>query len=275
MGMESSRLKNIIILILVLLNLSLLLSLGGRRTAERSARRQVTEQLVELFAASDVTLDPDLIPQQSPPSGRSMTRDVAQDQKVAESLLGKNLTRTEPGSGTYAVSAFDSGQGAAIFRANGNFEAAITHSAEDAESFCRTFCREFGYQNLIFDLIDGTGTATATQYCDSYPVLNCTVNFSISDGQLATVRGTHLPDSYTEVSLTEEPLSAMAALSAFLSAHQASGGVACTVTDISLGYELQSTASTPMNLVPVWRITTDIANTVYYVNCITGAVTHS
>ena len=43
MGMESSRLKNIIILILVLLNLSLLLSLGGRRTAERSARRQVTE----------------------------------------------------------------------------------------------------------------------------------------------------------------------------------------------------------------------------------------
>ena len=60
--MESSRLKNIIILILVLLNLSLLLSLGGRQTSARSARRQSTEQLVELFAANEVTLDPNLIP---------------------------------------------------------------------------------------------------------------------------------------------------------------------------------------------------------------------
>lgn len=275
MGMESSRLKNIIILILVLLNVSLLLSLGGRRSAQRSARRQATEQLVELFAANEVTLDPDLIPRQSPPAGRAMARDVEQDQKVAEALLGQQLTCTEQGSGTYAVYAFNSDQGAAIFRANGSFEAAVTRSVEDVESFCRTFCREFGYQDLTFDLTGGSGTATATQYHNGYPVVGCTVVFSIADSQLSTVKGTHLPDTYTEVPLTEEPLSATTALSAFLSAYQASGGVACAVTDITLCYELQSTTSAPMSLVPVWRISTDIAGSVYYVNCITGTVTHS
>ena len=51
--MESSRLKNIIILILVLMDLFLLGSLASRRTAELSARRRGEEQLVELFAARD------------------------------------------------------------------------------------------------------------------------------------------------------------------------------------------------------------------------------
>ena len=273
--MESSRLKNIIILILVLLNLSLLLSLGGRQTAARSARRQSTEQLVELFAANEVTLDPNLIPRKSPPASRTMLRNAEQEQKVAESLLGQRVTRSEQGSGTYAVSTFDSDQGAALFRANGSFEAAVTRSVEDVEAFCRSFCQEFGYRDLTFDLTDGTGTAAAVQYTEGYQVLNCTVTFSISDGRLAAVRGTHLPEDYTETASGEAPLSAAAALSAFLSAHQASGGVACTVTDISLCYELQSTTSAPMALVPVWRITTDIANAIYYVNCITGAVTHS
>ena len=47
--MDRYRLKNIIILILVLLNGFLLFSLGQRRTAEQNAFRRTAEQLSALF----------------------------------------------------------------------------------------------------------------------------------------------------------------------------------------------------------------------------------
>ena len=49
--MERYRLKNIIILILVLLNAFLLVSLGIRGTKEHTARRAQQQELVALFAA--------------------------------------------------------------------------------------------------------------------------------------------------------------------------------------------------------------------------------
>ena len=49
-----------------------------------------------------------------------------------------------------------------------------------------------------------------------------------------------------------------------------SSSVVSTITDISLCYELQSTAAAPMALVPSWHIVTDTAS--FYVNCVSGAV---
>ena len=55
--MERYRLKNIIILILVLLNAFLLVSLGIRGTKEHTARRAQQQELVALFAADGMTLE--------------------------------------------------------------------------------------------------------------------------------------------------------------------------------------------------------------------------
>ena len=51
--MERYRLKNIIILILVLVNISLLSSLLYRKSEEYGMLRRTEDELVELFAASD------------------------------------------------------------------------------------------------------------------------------------------------------------------------------------------------------------------------------
>lgn len=270
--MESSRLKNIIILILAIMNLFLLGSLSSRRTAEISSRRQAVEQLVELFAADQITLDPDLIPNQTPPTSLTPVRDPEQERAMAAALLGKNLRQTNSGDVVYA---FDSDTGAALFRSNGSFDVAGTLSGDDAEEVCRTFCKTFGYRDLTFSMEGSSGTATATRYYDGYPVAGCTVEFFIDSGVLRTVTGTHLPDTCTETAEDVEPLSATAALTAFLAARRASGGVGSAVTDIYLCYELQSTTATPISLVPAWCIVTDIPSSVYYVNCITGAVTYN
>ena len=68
--MARFRLKNVIILILTLLNLFLLASLFMRKSAENQSRQLAREQLVALFAADNIQIDPALISYQSPPSGK-------------------------------------------------------------------------------------------------------------------------------------------------------------------------------------------------------------
>ncbi len=264
--MDRYRLKNIIILILVLVNLFLLGSLASRKTAETSARRRTVQELVDLFAAYDMTLDPEVISDETPPDSRLLTRDLALEERTAGFLLGQDLSSANQGGGIYT---YASHKGAALFRSSGSFDAVGTLAAEDVEDFCQDFCREFFFEDPVFTLDEtGTGTATAIRRCAGLPVYNCSVVFTLEEGRLVSVNGTLLPENYT--SSSADMLSALAALTAFQNAKQSSGAVASVVTGMELCYELQSTTTASMSLVPVWCVTTDTVN--YYVNCVTGAV---
>ena len=264
--MESFRLKNIIILILALTNLCLLGLLATRVITAASAREDARDQMVSLFAAEGVSLDPDLIPDTTPPAGLSLIRDGEEEQKLAEFLLGDVFTTSEGGGG---IRSFQSSRGSAVFRADGSFDAVITGGGDDARSLCQAFCRAFHYEGLSFSLEGEDGTASATQTHDGSPVVNCTVTFTISGGAVETVSGTHLPKD-AEISAGGSALSALSALNAFLDTIR-DGAVATAVMDLYLCYELQSTTATPMALVPAWCVVTDTAK--HYVNCYTGEVT--
>lgn len=269
--MESSRLKNIIILILLLVNAFLLASLASRKISQSTAQRHAAEQLTELFASAGVTLDPDVISTSSVPATLSLTRDTDEDREVAAFFLGDALIQSNDAGESQAYdSSFGTGSG--IFRANGSFDLVISSPMqEDPEEVCQEFCRRFDYETTSTSLEDGTGTITVMQEYNGYPVSDCTVTFYIEQNSLQTVSGSHLPKAHTEVE-GSDPLSASAALTRFLEARRESGAVFSAVTDMYPCYDLQSTASAPMTLVPAWCIVTDTVN--YYVNCTTGAVTH-
>ena len=249
--MESFRLKNIIILILALMNLCLLGLLGVRLTTGYSAQAEARQQMVQLFAAEGVSLDDGIIPGATPPAGLTLSRDPDEDEKLAGFLLGDELVMSDGGGG---VPTYQSENGSAVFRSDGTFDVVIEQSGETADALCRAFCRAFHYEALAFSLDGEDGSASAVQTYDGAPVVNCTVSFSISGGRVASVNGA---------------LSALDALNAFLGTVQ-SGAVVTAVTDLYLCYELQSTTATPMALVPAWCVSTDTAD--YYVNCYTGAV---
>ena len=266
--MERYRLKNIIILILVLVNVFLLASLAFRKTAEHSAQRQATEQLVALFAADEIALSSEIISHQSPPSPCTLTRNTELDREVALFLLGSGVSYSDQGGGIYT---YTSPSGSALFRANGSFDAAGTLTAEHVTDFCRNFCQEFSYSTPSFQLDEnGSGTAVAYFQYNDLPVFNCAVTFTIDHGKLLTVSGTLLPTSGSAVSSSQSPLSSSAALTAFLQMRRETAAAVSSVTDIYLCYELQSTASASMTLSPSWCIVTDTAK--YYVNSITGLV---
>lgn len=267
--METSRLKNIIILTLALTNLFLLVSLARRVSAGYTARQRTEEYLVELFADNGVTLDRDAVSAKQPPSVLSLTRSTGEDQNFAAFLLGDDLSAQDEGGGIYT---YQSDVGQAQFRSGGSFEVTAQIRQEDMEAYLHRLCKTFGYGNLTLSLKDGSGTAKAVQYCGGLPVANATVTFTVRDGVLSFIAGAHLPDTGIPMTGSGTPLSAVTALTVFLEARRTSGAVLSKVTDVSLCYELQSTAATPMTLTPAWVIETDTVN--YYVNCMTGAVTH-
>ena len=262
--MERYRLKNIIILILALLNVCLLGTLAMRVSAEHASRRQARAQLVELYAAAGVSLDEHLISDETPPSALTLTRDETEEQSLAAYLLGGIPARTDQGGGIFS---YTGEFGAAQFRSNGSFDAVCDRPLEDPEAFLREFCKTYGYQEL--SAASEEGTVTVVQYYQDYPVVGCDVTFSLEGGALKRIIGTHLPDS-AATAVGEEPLSALSALTAFLNTIR-EGAVGTAVTDLYLCYELQSTTTALMTLSPAWCVTTDTAR--YYVNCMTGAVT--
>lgn len=267
--MQSSRLKNIIILILVLVNLFLLVSLFSRFSARQEARAQTTTQLTELFAANGMTLSPDAVSFQAPPAGGTLPRDTAQDRQMASLLLGAGLSYSDQGGG---ICSYDSTDGAAVFRSGGSFDAAVhVGTDKEAESLCRSICRQFHYEELTFQRENGHFAASAVRTFNNCPVYNCTVSFSWDEGTLS-VSGTFLPDTFAAAA-GEDSLSAVSALSSFLSAQRELGSVVSSITDIYSCYEVQATSAASMTLVPAWCIRTDIG--LYYVNCYTGAVTHA
>ena len=81
--MDRYRLKNVIILILLLVNGFLLGSMAYRGTAARTARSRSTEQLAALCAADGIDLDPGVIPAAEPPAVRVLTRDTALERSAA------------------------------------------------------------------------------------------------------------------------------------------------------------------------------------------------
>ena len=267
--MERYRLKNIIILILALLNAFLLVSLGIRGTEERTARRIRQQELVSLFAADGMTLDPTLIPKDTAPASYTLLRDETLERNAAAFWLSSLSERTAQGGGIYTYSG---SRGAAIFRDTGSFDIAGTLSDGDAAALCRDFCKKFSYSEPVFDLDEtGSGTATALRQWDGVPVSNGAVMFTLDCGIVTTVSGSLLPDNCSvSTDPGQPPLSAFAALTAFQQMRHESSSVVSTITEISLCYELQSTAAAAMTLVPSWRIVTDTAS--FYVNCISGAV---
>lgn len=267
--MDRYRLKNIIILILSLMNVFLLASLAIREGARQSAKETAVEQLVSLFAADGITLDPDVISDETPPSSRSLTRSTDLERRAAALLLGSSLSSSDQGGG---ISSYSSNRGAVQFRSGGSFDASGTLCQEDPTGFCQDFCREFGYSKPVFQLdTTGSGTGTAVFLCDGLSVYNCTLTFTFyGGGPYLCQRHIAAPDLHglaSDVDRSPPP----PPWTAFQKARRETSAVVSSITDLDLCLEYQSSSTTSMSLIPAWCIVTNTGE--YYVNCSTGAVT--
>lgn len=264
--LERVRLKNIIILILAMLNCYLLGSLAVQRLQAENAQARIAQELSRLFSADGIQLEAASVPFVASPSTRTPVRSTEEDRLLAVFFLGESLNTLDEGGGIYTCR---SSSGEALFRSNGSFEIRLLTPKQDAASFIQQFCKQFNYQDLQWNFIQNTGTASALQYVDGCPVTDAAVNFRIEDGRLTAVSGIHLPQTSTVSQ--EETISAATALNLFLQARRSSGAVISSISDMYPCYRLQTTSASPMTLSPAWCIITNTGKC--FVNSSTGVVT--
>ena len=265
--MERARLKNIIILILLMLNLFLLFSMAAHRFRTDSAQDRIAMELSELFASDGISLDASAVPTGTAPAALTPIRSIEEDRQLAVFFLGEDLNALDEGGGIYTCR---SSRGEALFRSNGSFDIRLLVSDMLPEELILQFCQAFGYQDITWTVQDdGSSAASAVQYVGGCPVTDAAAVFHIESGHLATISGTHLPQGST---VSEEAsLTAATAMTLFLQERRISGAVVSSVSRVYPCYRLQTTSASPMALSPAWCILTDTG--AYYVNAISGMVT--
>lgn len=264
--METYRLKNIAIVILLLLNACLLFMVGQQYYQSVQAQRQAVSRLRELYEDSQLAIGSRVDLDQRPLDDLHLARQSETEQSIASTLLGEEALFTSQGGG---INSYES-QGRTIqFRAGGSFYGSrLGRPVEDIPAFVKSFCGKFGYADpeIILDET-GSGSVKAGQLAAGVPVTNCAVELYFEDGSLETVTGAHVSVQDAAGGPGTE-MTCITALVRFLDFRNTSGVVCSKVTDVRCVYQLQS-VSIP-RLLPVWEIETD--TNIYYVDCETGDV---
>jgi len=117
--METKRLKNIAILILLLLNGFLLALLGYQELQAVQASRTAKEELEALFTTEELTLSFDSGVMEQSLSPLTLTRQMETEGRIAAFILGEVVPSESQGGGIHG---YQTELGAVQFRAGGGFD---------------------------------------------------------------------------------------------------------------------------------------------------------
>ena len=120
--METYRLKNIILVILLLLNVFLLLLVASRGYAQHRSAQNLIDQTVLFLQNSNVSIDPELLQGQDTAFTYSYERNMEEEQAFTAALLGTLVKQQDAGGGTQQYTFTG---GSAVFRSNGAFQLTI------------------------------------------------------------------------------------------------------------------------------------------------------
>lgn len=264
--METRRLKNIAILILLLLNAFLLLLLGYQDMQARKVEREAVARLEALFATEGLSLRMDERDLEEVLTALTLARRTESEASIATFLLGEPAPVFSEGGGIYSYTA---GAGTVQFRSGGGFDTVrFSRSVGNAQEFVRLFCDKFGYEDITGDLIDGTGSVTATQYVARVPILGCEVTMVFEDHCIVSAAGSHIDLNDAKIE-RGETLSNISALMRFFDYRRQEGVVCSEINSLRCVYQLNTGNSS--RLLPVWIVETDIYR--YLVDGISGEIT--
>ncbi len=270
--MEWSKIKNIILLILVLVNVALLALVVLRENRSAQNVEEARAGAVAALERSGIAVELERLPQDMELCELTFTRDRGGEQAAAEALLGA----VSAGADSSAVRLVYTGAGGtAEFAMGGEFTVALepgVHTLNGrTEEEAGLGCLELlGIQaELVSAVRDGGDTVlTYRQLWQGVPVFSCPVELTWRDGELVRIQGQRLAGSSAPAGGTELPLSTATVLVRFLAGLNAEGTICSRLEDMTAGYLLSGT--TPLKMVPVWRITTDTG--AYYVDGMTGTL---
>lgn len=270
--MEWSKLKNIIILILFLVNLFLLAMAGVQQRDSAQYQEQALADAVTVLERNGILLADENIPEQMEIKSMTVQRDRDTELMLAESLLGE-CTASDLGGGRFS---YVSAVGSAEFRSNGNFSIVFSEAIPIAEGaggeaeHALEIADKIGLSGVIASqkaLDDGGINVVLYQTWNEVPVYSCKITLQYKDGCLGSISGQRLMGEPLPDNSGETLISLPTALIRLLNGINDMGDICSEIIEMTPGYQMTNpTEGTRMN--PVWYITTDTG--VYQLNAVTG-----
>lgn len=261
--MEWSKLKNLAIILLLLLNLFFLLLNAGQARRESEIQASVQENAIEIVHNQGIQLDPEIVPWDSQLKAYVQSRERYEERSLAEQLVG-NIT--EEISGT--TWRFYGERGVAEFYQYGNFIVRFSvqtldwlQATDQAEAHAVALMKEIGIQTMVDSTRSDDKKVYLWQTVDGLPVFTCEFKLSYQQGRLSAIDGRRLAGPLEPGT---DHLRTAATMLVSLAEAKAEGSIQCSkVFAIQEGYMNQGA-------VPVWRLVTDDGD--IYLDCVTGEV---
>lgn len=260
--METYRLKRIVLIVLVLVNLSLLYVL--RSNDLQGHRRQENEyaQLRELYAAHGIDLRTERSAPTETADSATVIRSDAAERNFVAAFLGDALLCREEGSAT-DYTAPDGGT--ARLRRNGSLTLSCETPTMDAET-ARDVLADFGY--VLGTSVSADGSYTAARVIEGRTVLGADLTLAFGEKGLTRIEGYYVNSIQEGEQLTSaSPTDALARFLRFVLENKLS----CqSVEDIRPAWLFSSATLFQSSLSPAWLIFADGEQ--YYVNVLTQEV---
>lgn len=259
--MEGAKIKNIVIVILLMLNVFLLFLVGGRRMEDIQSRETARMRAVQIIQDSGVALDETIVPREMDLAARQALRGLEQEADLAVALLGGEVTAQARGGEVYRyynaagfVQFHSTGEFTAEFE-QGYFSLGESAAAEHAASILSSL----GFDgDVVEDAVDqGTGTVTMRQRVEQAPVLSCQAEVNYADGRLVSITNARRFFGRSEKVETEASLTVATALMRLYNGLQNMGDIYSTIEAITPAYTMSVSLSGPARLTPVWYVRTD------------------
>ncbi len=270
--MEWSKIKNIVLLMLLAVNLFLLVLVADQERRSAAYQEEARTGAVEILEAANIHIAMEELPPESTLHTMAVERDRTAEDAMAQALLGESVRSGDLGPVTYSGS-----RGEGQFLSDGKFsfafeEEALTAEEGNLEEHGQQLLEKAGYTCQVLGIReqeDGTVLVTVQELWGGSPVFNSTADLTYENGSLRSIRGQRLMGT-PEPEAGAEPLDVATILLRFLSGVQDGGYVCSEIRGMTAGYEVTLSSSGSAALEPVWLITT---NTVpFYVDGTDGTV---
>ena len=272
--MEWSKLKNIMILILLAANLFLLAMAGVQQHDSARYQEQAVEDALTVLERNGIGVAPEVIPEQMELKSMTVQRDRELEANLAQALLG-TCTQTDLGGGRYS---YESAAGSAEFRSNGNFSVVfskgipLAEGVEDETAHALAVAAQIGLSGVAAEQTQSeTGGVNVVLYqtWQEIPVYSCRLTMEYRDGCLCALSGQRLMGEPQSANAEEKLISIPTVLIRSLNGINDLGDICSQITELTPGYQMSNPAE-GTRMEPVWYIRTDTG--AYQLNAITGVL---
>lgn len=271
--MDSVKVKNFIILVLVVVNLALLVVVVRDSMRGSEQRRDAIEGAAGILSGYGIGVSEDADLSEREASVYSLSRSEGMEQQAAESILG-SVEKTDRGGG---IMYYSGALGEATFRSTGGVELQFygisAPQTDDLEAMALEYTHILGATEAKDDgavSVTAGASSTTVEVCCAWldaRIINCRLTFTFKEGKLLYISGSR-PLGETVSEQEAQIIDVPTVLMRFIELTQEKGMVCSMLEELELCYVYTASASGGGSLSPVWRLVTDTGE--LYVNALNG-----